>query len=418
MRQVYYGWYIVAISVLVYSLIIGSTFSAFGLFVTPVSEELGLSRADINTGLILLNLGNAALAPFVGRLLDRLPARRVMFACALLVGGSLAALGLSRSLWLSAVVMAVPLAAGMLGAGTITISVLLARWFVVHRGRAMALAAIGLSLGSIVVAPVAGWLIAAEGWRTALLTLGAAVGGLLLLIALAVRERPGPADVESRAARAAAQGAQGEAPAAAAPSTLQLLRMPQFWTIALGVALGLTVPQALMITLVPLAVETGLSTMEAASLISVSGITAICGKLLLAYFADRVNRVILLTSLIGLGVLPNAALLVSEGYALLLLAAGVMGITTATIAPVYYAFLADRFGLAAFGTVRGLMVPITAVIGAGGVRFIGEVYDRTGGYDAGFLTFIAVDAIAALLILATRYTRPLRPAPAVAPAAG
>lgn len=69
MRRIYYGWFIVAASMLIYMLIIGSTFSVFGLFVQPVSEEFGLSRADMNTGLILLNLGNAALAPFIGQIL-------------------------------------------------------------------------------------------------------------------------------------------------------------------------------------------------------------------------------------------------------------------------------------------------------------------------------------------------------------
>ena len=41
--------------------------------------------------------------------------------------------------------------------------------------------------------------------------------------------------------------------------------MPLFWMIAIGVALGTGVNQGLMISLVPLALETGLTTMEAAS---------------------------------------------------------------------------------------------------------------------------------------------------------
>jgi predicted MFS family arabinose efflux permease len=414
MQRIYYGWFIVAASMLVYMLVIGGTFAAFGLFVQPVSAEFDLSRADMNTGLIFLNFGSAILAPFVGRILDRASLKKVMIASAVLVGGSLAALGLSQSLWLSAAIIALPLAAGIMGAGTLTISVLLARWFVIYRGRAMTLAVIGLSLGSIVVVPIVGLLIEAEGWRTALVILGAALGVLLLLISLAIRVQPGPDDVESQTASpsqalAAAASREPSTP----PPAMSLVSMPQFWSISLGIGLGLAIPQALMISIVPLALETGLSMMQAASLVSVAGVAAIAAKLVLAFFADRLDRILLLTALVSLGVLPNAMLLVSESFTMLLVSAAIMGITTATLTPIYYALLADRFGLAAFGSARGLIAPITAVIGAVGIRFIGEVFDRTGDYDLGFGVFILVDLVAAGLLFATRYTRPVRVGPSL-----
>src|SRR5207245_8286007 len=109
-KRVYLGWYVVAVPMLIYMLGVGVTFNAFGLFVLPVSAEFKLSHADMNTALIFLNIGNAVVAPFFGRLLDRFPAKRIMVACALLFGLCFATLGLSRSLWLAAV-LGVPLAA-------------------------------------------------------------------------------------------------------------------------------------------------------------------------------------------------------------------------------------------------------------------------------------------------------------------
>lgn len=72
MRGLYYGWTIVGVSMLIGGLVVGLTFSAFGLFVTPVSEEFGLSRADMNTALIIRNIGSAAMAPLIGRLVDKM----------------------------------------------------------------------------------------------------------------------------------------------------------------------------------------------------------------------------------------------------------------------------------------------------------------------------------------------------------
>ena len=407
-RSIYFGWYVVGASLLIYSLIIGSIFASFGMYVLPVSEEFGLSRAEINTGLIILNLGNAAMAPFIGRLLDRVPAKRVMAISAVLLGGSLMALGLSRSLWLDTAIIAVPVAVGVLGSGTISVSVMIARWFTVYRGRAMALAAIGMSLGGIIVTPIVGLLIATEGWRTTLLVVGAAVGVLMLMLALSMRERPGPNDHETRA-QGAKTPAQQEAARAASnvppPSAGMILRMPLFWVLSIGIAMGSGVNQGLMISLVPLALESGLTTMESASLVSVTGVAGIASMLLLAVIADRWDRTAMLSGLTLIGAIPCACLLVAESFPALVVTALIIGLSLAVVTPIYIALLADRFGLSAFGTVRGLLVPVMSVIGALSVRFIGEIYDRTGNYDLGLWIYLGFDAVAAALIISTRWMR-------------
>src|SRR5882757_4147300 len=104
--RIYYGWIIAAAGMCTYTLLIGATFNAYGLFVVPVSQDLRLSRADANTGLILMNLGGAVTAPFLGRVLDRIPARLVMMISAVFFGSSFVVLAKTDSLWLSAIVLA------------------------------------------------------------------------------------------------------------------------------------------------------------------------------------------------------------------------------------------------------------------------------------------------------------------------
>lgn len=417
MPRVYYGWCIVAIAVIANMLVVGATYSAFGLFVLPVSAEYGLSRANMNTALILLNLAAAVVAPLLGRMLDRYRAQRIMMVCAVLLGLSLTVLGLSRSLWLSAAFMTLPLAAGINGAAGLTMNVLVARWFVAQRGRAMALSVLGLSLGSVVVTPLVGFLIETSGWRTALLAIGAAQACLLLLLATFVRERPGPDEVETGARPSAAAGVAGPTPAAATgPMAVGvILRLPQFWSIALSAALALGMAQALTVSIVPLALDGGLTMLQATSLVSTMGAAAIVSKLVLAVVADKVDRVVLLAGLFVLGAVLNAALLASESYALLFATSILMGVTIGTLAPLVYTLLADRFGAASFGTVRGLSAPISSLMGAIAVRFAGEVFDRTGGYDLMFVCFIAAQLVAASLMFSTRYIKP--PAAVANPAA-
>ena len=412
MRGIYFGWYVVAASILIYALLLGSTFVAFGLYVVPVSEEFGLSRADINTGLIVLNLGNALLAPIIGRLLDRMSARRLMMTCAVLTGVSLAIISQSQSLALDSGLLALLVPAGVLGGGTISVSVLLARWFTVYRGRAMALAALGMSLGGILGAPIIGMLIESGGWRSAALVSGLTSSVIVFALAFFMRDHPGPQDVEVRGPQT--QGATEQPavadkpadanepmPAGAPPGALTFLRMPLFWMLAAGIGLGSGISQGLTVSLVPIGLDAGLSTMQAASLVSVTGVTGLVSMLALATWGDRPNRTVLLSLVILSITVSCGLLLVAKSFVALLVTAGIVGLSLAVLAPVYIALIADRFGLSAFGTVRGLFVPIMSLFGAVSVRFIGEIFDRTGGYHLGLWTYLALAVFAALVVLLT-----------------
>lgn len=409
MRGVYFGWYVVAATIVIYALVLGSTFASFGLYVLPVSKEFNLSRADINTGLIVLNLGNATLAPLIGRLLDKVSARKLMMASALMFAGSMAVISRSHSLALDTAMIAVPVAAGVLGGGTISVSVLLARWFTVYRGRAMALASLGMALGGIVVAPVIGQFIETQGWRFAVLVTGAGSGIVMALLAFLMRDRPGPDDVEVRGQPADSAPATGEnAPAKThepTPGALSILRMPLFWKLAIGIALGSCIGQGLTVSLVPIALDAGLTTIQGAVLISATGVSGVAAMLTLAAWGDRIDRTRLLSLVLVSCIVPCALLLVAKSYVALFMTALVLGFALAAFTPIYIALMADRFGLAAFGTVRGLLVPVMSLMGAVSVRFIGEIYDRTGGYEVGLWTYLVLLGLAAVIVLSTRAGR-------------
>jgi len=399
--KAYYGWYIVAISVLTLSLAIGASIQAFGLFVLPVSAELHLTRAEVNTGAILFNVGMAVAGPVLGRLLDRHSARLMMIVGALLFGTSMIVLGISDSVWLSAAVIGVPLAVAAVGCGTVTSPTLVARWFTVHRGRAMAIAMIGVSLGPVIVVPLIGLLIEALGWRRSLMVVGILVGAVLSLLALFVRERPGPGDVE-------VQGGVGEGVSLGdagdgAPllGIGQLLRLPEFWTISMSVALAFGILQVVIVSLVPYGQGLGLSLTQGASLMSMYGVCAILGALLLAWLCDRFDRLRLLVALIALFALAGTSLLLAGSYPSLLACTGAFGLLGGMITPAFLALLADRFGAASFGTANGTASFLSTIVSAGCIRAAGEMFDRTGSYQLTFLSMGVIGLLAALIMLVT-----------------
>ena len=402
--RIYHGWYIVAISVVILTLLLGSTFHAFGVFVLPVSRDFGLSRAETNTALILFSLGNAICAPIVGQMLDRLSIRHIMLGCSLLMGASLVTLGLSHSVWLSAIVIGAPLAFAMQGAGVLTANTMVVRWFSVHRGRAMAIALTGMSLGGILLPPLIALGIEHVGWRETLVIVGCAVVLTLVALVPIARPRPGPDDVESKTTRAGdAESRAREAAANVRPlKATSLLRMWPFWTIGVSSALTLGVAQSLMITLAPLAQDTGIGSTQAASLISILAAAGLIGNLLLAWIADRVDRMRLLGSLFIAVALVNGLFFFSHDYPLLVTCAALLGLAGGIVGPAFHTLIADRFGPASFGTAYGLMTPVLAILGALCTRYAGEVFDRTGEYNLLFLSFIASQAFAALLMFSTR----------------
>ncbi|HJQ18667.1 MAG TPA: MFS transporter [Sphingobium sp.] len=225
----------------IYTLVMGVTYSIYGLFVVPVAEEYGLPRADANSGLIILNVGVALLSPFLGRVLDLVAARTIMVVSSVAFMTGYTMLSLSTSLWIAVGIYALVLPFAVKGTGTLTAPLLVARWFIAQRGRAMTLSQLGYSGGGLLLPPIIGYLIEAYGWRTASLASGVGAGVVLLFIALGIRERPRPDERESPALPAVDHAPDGSADAGSEATTASqplsltsILACPQFLAISLG----------------------------------------------------------------------------------------------------------------------------------------------------------------------------------------
>jgi MFS family permease len=115
--------------------------------------------------------------------------------------------------------------------------------------------------------------------------------------------------------------------------------------------------------------------------------SAMCGKLLVGYLADKVD----LRYVFGGVALAHVALqlvyISAPGYWTLLFLATLFGIAIGGVFPVWSTMLAWLFGTKNFGAVMGVMTIVTKGMAVIAVRFIGEVRDMTGSYIPGFITF-------------------------------
>ncbi|WP_162854674.1 MFS transporter [Sphingobium estronivorans] len=401
--RLYYGWRIVILAAVIYILVFGSTVSSFSLYVVPVSAEFGLSRAEMNSAFVLINVGSAIWAPFIGRALDRFPLKLILGVSALLIGAGFITLSLSHWIWLSMMALAIGIAIGLDGAAMLTMTVLVARWFKVHRARAMTLAVTGQAMGKVIVPVPTVLLMEAFGWRTALFVTGLVLIIFLMLVAILVRERPRPGELEPGATDQAA--AVAERPA----SVGYFLKMPQFWLIAVSIALTFGISATFAISVVPLGLDYGLTMTQGAFMASAYAGAAVAAKLLLAVFADRIDRFNLIIGLLVVGIPLSATFLLIHSPVQLFIFVTLLGLSVGGFAALFPVLQADVFGLASYGTLRGLMIPIQSAFVALGAVGAGEIHDIWGSYDMMFVAFAVVQAVVVVMLSAARPAMPPLP---------
>lgn len=411
----YFGWVVVIVGALIMMLTMGTTVGVFGLYVLPVSQEFGLSRADVNSGFAIMNLGGAVIAPLVGRAADTFSVRRVMTAGAICYAIASITIGLSDKLWLNALVLGMILPVTIGGMTSFGVMTMVTRWFEAQRARALALAAIGMSLGSVVMAPLVGWMIGTVGWRHLLVGQGVVLGTLFLVMIFILRDRPGPNDVEPRPASMA--DTPPPPPVAAADqkplSTRAILSLPAFYIVAITMALGMGTVQAVTISLIPMVQETGISVAAAAGLISIMGVAGIVGRLALAAIGDRVNKALTLSLCLAVFAALVALLPVPTGYLPVAIIAGILGFIGGAVMPLCLALLAEVVGPYSFASANGLASLAMALLGAITIRLSGDIFDATGTYHAVFAMLGGGIAVGSLLMLVyARMTRTATPATA------
>ncbi len=85
--KVFYGWWVVlaaGVGLCVHSAPI--LLFTFGVFLKSLSQEFSWSRAQVSLAVSFATLGMTVAVPFLGRLVDRFGARRVILPAALLFG--------------------------------------------------------------------------------------------------------------------------------------------------------------------------------------------------------------------------------------------------------------------------------------------------------------------------------------------
>lgn len=392
----YPGWRVHAGAFLCALITSGCTSYIFGLFVVPVSEELGISRGSMNNGFIAFLLGVALASPFAGRVLDKLPARIVIAAGGFLFGLGMLGLAMTTSQIAMLALIALPIALGSVAAGTLAANTVVVRWFKRRRGTALGILAIATSTGGFIFTPLVALLIETLGWRSALLMVGVIAWVVIPAAALLlIRNQPAGSehgfDAEMGGERSKG-GADAERVAADRGderlwSYGELLRDRNFWLVSIGITLLFASDQALIVSTVPHLQDMNIDLTAAAMVMSFMSMSAMGGKLMVGYLADKVDLRLVFSAIAVAHIGLLALFITVPSYWVLLVFATVCGIGIGGVFPAWTTLLGWLFGSKSYGTIMGLMSLPMKLSGVVSISFVGRVHDQTGSYATAFMVF-------------------------------
>jgi MFS family permease len=395
--SIFPGWKQVAVAAITQGIAAASVMTAYSVVAVPLQHAFQPSRTVLMLTITVVMLATSLLSPPIGAAMDKYSVRRLMLAGAgFLVAGFLA-LSLTTSMVQVFVVYAALMAAGNVLLGPLAASALLGRWFTRRRGLAMGIAALGISVGGLILPPLIQGLITTFEWRWGLRILsGLFLVVLLPAILLLTIDRPALLKLYPDGDKVPPEGAQHTA--LPLTTTGAVLRDRSFWLITITTGVVFSGGSGLLSNMAPMAIDKGISASHAALLISCLSVGSFGGKSLFAAVADHIDlRISLGVCLLGMA-LGLLFFWHAEGYTFLLAGAFLEGIALGAVVPLWSVLVTRSFGAQNVGRVMGLMTLAEMPLLLLSPPLYGLIFDNTGSYEGAFMLFIGLSAASIVLL--------------------
>ena len=373
------------------------------VLILPLQQEFGWARADISFAVAISILWFGLGGPVSGMLAERFGLRRVMS-----IGLSLIAIGLGLLLSLSALWQLHLFWGLTVGVGTGMVANVLGaivaqRWFVKHRGLVVGLFGAASAAGQLIFLPAMIALNASQGWRGAIAVFAIVIGILVIPVFLLMRERPD--DVGQRPLGEQAEFiAQDNADAKRRTPLSQAIRTRDFWLLAGSFFVcGYTTNGLIGTHLLPHALESGFTSVNAGSAIALMGGMNIVGTLVSGWLSDRYDNRWLLAMYYGLRAVSIALLPFVSDLSGLFIFAIIYGLDWIATVPPTINLTAQRFGRASVGVLYGWIF-FSHMVGAAIAAYAGgALRDALGDYSVAFISAALLGFIAAGMALSMEF---------------
>lgn len=401
-KKFFYGWVIVFACMLLAAASTGLLSYLNPLFVTPVTEELGISRATFMVYQTFSTVATIICMPLASSIYKKVPMKRM-----LLIG---TACGVATHLCYSiATNVAFFYLGGVLSGiatclyGSIPIAILTTNWFWEKKGIATGIAFAGTGVASSLLSPVISNVIANYGWRT-----GYRLISLLILLIMIpaifvlIRETPAQMGLLPLGKKETQVGPVEKL----GFSQKQIFKTKSFWLMALGIFLLGSVTGPAQQQLVAYWIGEGNTPAFAASMYSVVMFVAIFTKILLGGVYDHMSITRGTVAVGAVSVASYVALLFfKEGYGILIPAA-LFGVTVSVQVLVSTYVINRLFGDKEYAFIYSIMTPVLYGGVAVGSPLSAAIFDHFGNYYVLWIICAVVFAGAiAIAVAADKYSQ-------------
>lgn len=385
LRKPFYGWWIVAASALTNGVGGSIQFQGFTVLFLPVASSLGLNYAQTALIFSLSRAENGVIGPITGWLIDRFGVRPLMLGGTVIVGIGYLILAQTTSYRDFVLVYLFVIALGASTAFMQSTTTALNHWFISKRGMVMAINSAAFRLGGAVMVPVLSVVVLRYGWQTAAVWIGVMMIAFIAPLALVFRRSPeqyglrpdGDKGDSSPNRRVGSQQTTGEDDW----GVREALRTREFYVLAAGTVLRISVHGAIFVHIIPILVWKGQSQQAAANMVGLLALAAVPVILVLGWVSDRIGRQKLLSGAYVVSGVGLLLLVFVHGtvpvFLVLLLFAG-----TEAGSSLNWALVGDLFGRRRFATLRGMLAPMYNSALVVTPIAAGWVFDETGSYSS------------------------------------
>jgi len=359
---------------------------SLGLFMRPMTLELGISAATFGFAIALQNIVWGLSQPFVGALADRYGPRPVLVGTALVYAAGLLLMVFARTIPGGLEIAGFLAGVGTAGTGFgVLIGTVSRATPPAKRSQTVGLVAAAGSLGTLVIAPVGQALIDGFGWKAAMAAF-AALAASMVLLSLLIREQ---SPAEGHASTVPQN--LGDAVREAMAHRGYLFMTLAFFACGFQLVFITThLPAYLQICGV--APGVGASALALIGLFNTVG-TYIFGLLGARYSQKHLLaliyllRTLFIVIFLSLPVTPTSALVF----------AAAMGLLWLGVAPLVTGIIGRVFGLTHFNTLYGIVFLSHQVGSFFGAWMGGVFFDRMGNYDLAWGALIVIGLTAFVL---------------------
>ncbi len=411
LRGVFFGWWIVAASFVIYVIVGGTAVYGFTAFFNPISSEMGWSKAETSFAFSLRSVEGGVVQPLLGFFVDRIGPRKCIFAGLVIMAGALFLI--SRISTLATFYTGFfLLALGNTMATGIPEYSAVANWFRKRRSLAMGLLTAGFGVSGIMT-PILTGMIHSFGWRETLIILAPIVLVIGLPLSFLIRHRPEPYGLRPDGEKIA-----GDMPATPAHKAVPIKESSEagltikecmatrtFWLMMLFTFCTSFASSSMQVHEMPHLISLGISDNIAA--LTMTGITvgSLVGRLGFSWLGDKYskkNLLIIAAAMQAVGVLIFSRI-TSAWMIIPFLVFYAPGFGAPI--PLLPAIQADFFGTKAFASVRGLMALGYTIPGILGPFFAGWLFDVQGHYTTAWLIYAGFTALAVPVMMMATLTR-------------